>query len=629
MVDQLKKENAFGLWHSPLTAASAGQKLRFEDVQFDSSGNSILWVEGRSSNGVLVRQGNNDARRDITTAKYSVRGGIGYGGGEFTSANGNIFFAEKNGQLFKVNLDSGEPVSLTPAYGAFADPQISPDGHWVLTVFSDGQTDLLSLIPTTGEEWPVQLVKGADFYSSPKWHPGGKTISWVEWNHPSMPWDGTHLMLGRLEGSPPRLVNSHVVAGNLGTPALQPQFSPDGMYLSYLLSNGEWEDLVLLELQTGKSRILIKGDGFHLAEPNWLQGIRSYGWTYDNQEIIYVQKRGGRATLWRVEIRGGETMQIDTSPYTWISQISISPTSTDAVFIGSAPCIPPRIVRRSGNQLNTIAHSDGERLLADYYPTAVPLEWPASDGTMVFGTYYAPTNPEYTSDGLPPAIVYIHGGPTSEQPVTFSSERTYFTSRGYAWLDVNYRGSSGQGRAYLQALRENWGVTDREDAAGGANALITHGLADPRRLIIRGGSAGGYTVLNSLIHYPGLFKAGICLYGVSNLFTLAQDTHKLESHYTDSLVGPLPQAAEKYHAWSPIFHAGQIRDALAIFQGSIDKVVPPSQSEEIIKALQGKGIPLLYKLYEGEGHGFRKDETLASFYSEVERFLQQFVLFAP
>jgi dipeptidyl aminopeptidase/acylaminoacyl peptidase len=224
--------------------------------------------------------------------------------------------------------------------------------------------------------------------------------------------------------------------------------------------------------------------------------------------------------------------------------------------------------------------------------------------------------------------VYIHGGPTTEQPVAYSAERIFFISRGYAWLDVNYRGSSGFGRTYLQALRNRWGETDVEDAANAAKALIENGLADPHKLIIRGGSAGGYTVLNTLIHHPGLFKAGICLYGVSNLFTLAQDTHKFEAHYTDSMVGPLPDAAEKYHAWSPIFHAENIRDALAVFQGSIDRVVPPPQSEEIINVLRTRGVPLLYKLYEGEGHGFRKDETLANSYFEVERFLQQFVLFA-
>jgi len=167
-----------------------------------------------------------------------------------------------------------------------------------------------------------------------------------------------------------------------------------------------------------------------------------------------------------------------------------------------------------------------------------------------------------------------------------------------------------------------------EDAVGAAHALIENRLADPKKLIIRGGSAGGYTVLNALIRNPGLFKAGICLYGVSNLFTLVQDTHKFEARYNDSMVGSLPEAAEKYHAWSPVFHAQSIRDALAVFQGSVDRVVPPSQSEEIVNAVRRNGVPLLYKVYEGEGHGFRKDETLADYYSEVERFLQQFVLFA-
>jgi dipeptidyl aminopeptidase/acylaminoacyl peptidase len=168
-----------------------------------------------------------------------------------------------------------------------------------------------------------------------------------------------------------------------------------------------------------------------------------------------------------------------------------------------------------------------------------------------------------------------------------------------------------------------------QDAAGAAKALAEQGLADPNKLIIRGGSAGGYTVLNALIHHPGVFKAGVCLYGVSNLFTLAQDTHKFELHYTDSMVGPLPQAAGKYHDWSPVFHADKIQDALAIFQGSIDKVVPPSQSEEIVNAVRGRGIPLIYKVFEGEGHGFRKAESLSDYYRDVERFLQQFVLFAP
>lgn len=627
-MENSKNEAPHGQWTSPVTAAATGGKLRLEEVQFDTNGSFIIWVEGRSGTGVLVRQKNGDARCDITNPEISVRGGIGYGGGEFSTHDGRIYFAEKSGRLFSADLELGTPVPITPPYGSFADPQVSPDGHRVMCIFSDGKTDLLCLVDNTGNEWPMQLVKGADFYMSPRWHPGGKIIAWIEWDHPNMPWDGTRLMLGRLEAGTPRLVDSHSVAGDVDQPVYQPEFSSDGRFLSYVVSNGEWEDLVLLELQTGESRVLVKGDGFHLAQPAWVQGLRSYGWTSQNDEILYIRNEGGFASLWRVNIESGETSEVSTVPYTWLTQISTSKVEKAAVMIASSPAIPPRVIRWDETGLRTIAYSDSERLSSDFNPPIVPLQWKAQDGCTVFGNFYPPTNPQYNSEGLPPAILYIHGGPTSEQPVTFSPERLYFTSRGYAWLDVNYRGSSGHGRTYLQALRDKWGETDMEDAASAAQALIDNGLADPNKLIIRGGSAGGFTVLNSLIHYPGLFKAGICLYGVSNLFTLAQDTHKFEAHYTDSLVGALPEAAEKFHARSPVFHANKIQDALAIFQGSIDKVVPPSQSEEIVNALRSRGIPLIYKVYEGEGHGFRKQESLADYYFEVERFLQQFVLFA-
>lgn len=618
----------YGLWSSPVSAAAASQKLRMEDVQFDQAGESLLWVEGRSGIGILVRQKNEDARRDLTNTGLSVRGGVGYGGGEFTTHGDFVFFAEKNGQLFKSGLVEGDPVALTPPYGSFADPQVSPDGQWVLSVFSDGKTDLVALIDASGQSWPIQLVRGADFYMTPRWHPGGKIVAWIEWNHPNMPWDGTRLMLGRLEGNPPRLIDSHSVAGGANLSVSQPQFSLDGRFLSYIVTNNEWEDLMLLELQTGESRVLVTGDSFHLAQPAWVQGERFYGWSAENSEILYIRNHAGQATIWKVNIETGISSPIDTSPYTWITQLSVSTKNNEAAFLASAPGIPTRIIRWDGTSLNVVAYSDSERLPEAFFPTSRSLQWNAEDGSPVYGTYYPPTNPHFESDGLPPAIVYIHGGPTSEQPISFSAERLFFTSRGYAWLDVNYRGSSGFGHTYLQALRGKWGQTDVEDAALAAGALIENELADPGKLVIRGGSAGGYTVLNALERYPGLFKAGICLYGVSNMFTLAQDTHKFEARYLDSMVGPLPDAAQKYHDWSPVFHADKIQDALAVFQGSIDRVVPPSQSEEIVNALRRRGIPVLYKLYEGEGHGFRKVETLSDYYYEVERFLQQFVLFA-
>jgi dipeptidyl aminopeptidase/acylaminoacyl peptidase len=272
--------------------------------------------------------------------------------------------------------------------------------------------------------------------------------------------------------------------------------------------------------------------------------------------------------------------------------------------------------------------STSEAIPTEDLPTPYEINWQSEDGQRVFGIYSPPTSRQYTSDGLPPVIVLIHGGPTSAVQIGYNLEAAFFTSRGYGYLEVNYRGSTGYGRAYREALRGRWGELDVIDAAGGALALVGQGLADPDRLVIKGGSAGGYTVLNALIRYPGLFKAGLCSYGVSNLFTLAMDTHKFEERYTDSLVGPLPEAAEKYRQWSPVFHAERIKDPVAIFQGDEDKVVPPSQSEEIVQALKANGVPHEYHLYPGEGHGFRKAETRQAYYEAIERFLLQYVIFS-
>ncbi len=195
-----------------------------------------------------------------------------------------------------------------------------------------------------------QLVKGADFYMSPRWHPGGKFVAWIEWNHPNMPWDGTHLMLGRLEGTPPHLIDSHSVAGDIDQTVSQPQFSSDGRFLSYIVSNGEWEDLVMLEVQTGQSHILVKGEGFHLSQPGWVQGMRFYGWTFDNKEILYIRNQGGFASLWRVDIESADTTQIETEPYTWLTQLSVSGTDKSVVFLASAPGIPSRVVHWDGTE---------------------------------------------------------------------------------------------------------------------------------------------------------------------------------------------------------------------------------------------------------------------------------------
>jgi dipeptidyl aminopeptidase/acylaminoacyl peptidase len=622
-----RQKKPFGLWPSPITPQTLGQSIRLDDVQWDHDGQSLIWSEGRSNRKILVTQRGSDARRDLLST-LSLSGGVGYGGGEFGVHNGQVFFTEREGKLYSQSLAFGQPTPLTPAFGGIASPAVSPDGKWVAYVFSDGNFDCLSLVDARGQGWPVQLARGADFYMQPAWHPSGERIAWVEWSHPNMPWDGTRVKLARLAGSPPQLVDEQIVGGGDSIAAQQPAFSPDGRWLCFIEANHEWENLILVDLNSGQRRVLFEGNGFHFCTPAWGQGQRHFGWSPSSQALYAVHNFGGVSSLHCVALNGSST-QIDTAPYSSIAQIAVSPSSEQVAFIASGPTTPDRIVLWNGSHLQVIARSETETLDPAYAPEPSAIQWRASDGSPVYGIYYPPTHPAYEDSGPPPAILSIHGGPTGGNSMSWSSSAAYFTSRGYAYVYVSYRGSTGYGRTYREALRQHWGDYDVEDSVSCARWLVQQKLADEKRLIIMGGSAGGYTVLNAMIRYPQVFKAGVCLYGVSNLFTLDLDTHKFEQHYTHSLVGALPEASALYHAWSPIYHADKIENPMIIFQGSQDKVVPPVQSDEIVAVLASRKIPHKYRLYEGEGHGFRKSENISDFYTETERFLIQHVLFAP
>ena len=274
------------------------------------------------------------------------------------------------------------------------------------------------------------------------------------------------------------------------------------------------------------------------------------------------------------------------------------------------------------------ARSQADQIETSYLSDPVDFSWHASDGQTVHGLYYPPMNQACVSDQKPPLICYIHGGPTSAVNFGFSMEANFFTSRGYAYFAVNYRGSTSFGREYREALNDRWGDLDVQDAVEGCQALVDKGSADPGKLVIKGGSAGGYTVLNALIRHPGFFKAGLCSYGVTNLFLFDMDTHKFEAHYNKKLVGTLPQDAKKFHDWSPAFHADKIRDAIAVFQGSDDKVVTLNQAEEMVNALRANRVEVFYRVYQGEGHGFRKAENIKDFYKSIDRFLKQHVIFS-
>ncbi len=625
---ETKIEMPFGLWPSPLDAAMVSQGKSLADVRWDTGSSTLLWVESRGGTGVLVAKPKDSAVRDLTTDE-NVRGGVGYGGGEFDVASGLVVFAARDGRLYRRTLGSELPRPITPQFGASASPCICPDGKWVCYIHSDGENDSLAIVDSEGSHWPHQLAHSADFYMQPAWHPSGKHLAWIEWDHPNMPWDGSRLRMGDFSEGSLTADTIRDIAGEPDTPVSQPQFSPDGRWLSYIISNGEWDDLVLMDIFTGEKQVLINGEGFMLAPNAWIQGTRTYAWSHDSNSIFNVREFGGVTTLWRTNLEDGSSQKLNLDVYTHIKQLTVSTADNRLAFIATSPVVPPRVVSMTDSRISIEARSDTESIPMDRLPVPRTISWNAGDGSQVYGLYYPPSGGSYTCEGTPPAIVNIHGGPTSHATTAFKAEIVYFCSRGYAWLEVNYRGSSSYGRSYQKALYQRWGDVDVEDAVSAAQALAEQGLAHPDKIVIGGGSAGGYTVLNTLIRYPGRFKAGLCRYGVSNNFAMNLDTHKFEKYYNDTLIGTLPEASQHFHDWSAVYHADKIKDALAVFQGTDDKVVPPDQSEQIVNALKRHNIPCIYKLYEGEGHGFRKPETIRDYLQTVERFLQMQVLFTP
>jgi len=475
-----KKLLPYGLWTSPITPALLGRNIQLNDVQWADDGKTLLWVEGRSGKTVLVAKTDDDAARDLTGVVL-VKPTLGYGGGEFNTRAKRAVFAS-GGRLYTIPLSKGLSRPITPDFGQLASPAISPDDRRVLYVHSYEGQDALVITDLDGENFPQKVAQGADFYMQPVWHPGGEKIAWVEWDHPQMPWDGTRLMLSDF-------AETKQLEGDANTPIFQPAFSPDGRYLSYIKADGDWEQLVIFDLDTGKKRILVSGTT--LAMPAWIQGMRTHAWAFDSSHIFYLRNEKGRYSLHLVDVEKGSDVEIKT-PYTYITQLSASPVDGRLAFIGESPQIAQQVVIWQEGKCTPVRRSMADNLVPDYLPSPEAIEWLAADGTTVHGLYFPPSSAEFYGEGLPPVIVSIHGGPTSQKYVGHNAnsrnDAAFFTSRGFGVLQVNYRGSTGYGRNYMLALRKKWGPLDLEDTIDGAQALVDLGLADPKRLIIMAGA---------------------------------------------------------------------------------------------------------------------------------------------
>lgn len=627
----------YGMWESPITPEILSKELRLEDPVWDSD-ESLVWLEGRSDQSTLVvLPPDGHAAHDLNDL-LSARGGVGYGGAAFTAGGGWVYYVEaKTGRIYRQPTTGGSPAApITPGFGACAALTLSPDGSRLLFIRSFEGRDSLEIVDSAGRQWPQILSAGDDFVMQPAWHPDGEQIAWVAWNHPNMPWDGSELRLGRLGFSPggaASLLEMRALAGGEEISIFQPQFSPDGRCLAFASDESGWWQIFLLDLESGEKRRLTDGPAEH-AEPAWVQGRRTFGFTPDSRRIIFLRNQNTVVSLWQVDLETRSAMPVYLDPeYTHLEQISVGAAGIALAVSGNRT--PKRLIVRplpepvqsaAPDHARIVRRSTSEEFAPNYYSAPEAIHWDSENGETVYGLYYPPHHPRFSSSGPPPLIVAAHGGPTGQVHQSFNNETQYFTSRGWGVLWVNFRGSAGYGRKYRNRLWGNWGILDVEDSVAGARFMIASGRVDPKRLVILGGSSGGLVVLKALEDYPGFFKAGVCRYGVADQFALAADTHKFEARYSDRLIGPLPAAADLYRERSPIFFADQIRDPLALFQGEDDTSVPRSQMDAMAAELQRRGTPYVYHVYSGEGHGFRKPETIVHYYRAVNDFLLKHVL---
>ena len=610
---------SYGAWPSPLTAArvTAGA-LRLDQIQLDSG--DVYWLEGRAAEGgrgVIVRaalapDGAEPALRgivDVTPPGFNVRSRVHeYGGAAYTVHNGSVYFTNFADQRVYRQAAGEAPVAMTEPGPMWADYRVDVARHRLIGVREENGVNTIAAIPDR------ILVEGADFYSDPIVSPDGKFLAWLQWNHPNMPWDGTELWVAAFNAGGLIGVREKV-AGGKEESIFQPEWSPEGALYFVSDRTGWWN----LYRWAGTEVEAMHPMAAEFGKPQWTFSMVTYAFLAPNRiAATYVEQGQWKLGFINTDFKTFEPVDL---PVEVLESIKAA-EGAGIYFLGGSSTQPPAIMRLRNGQLDTLRRSVTEQIPPEWISKAEPVTFKVKDRD-VHAFYYAPTNPDVTPppNERPPLLVITHGGPTGATTDVLDPKIQFWTSRGFAVLDVDYSGSTGYGRPYRDRLKGQWGIVDVEDAVGGAEAMVAMGKADPQRLIIRGGSAGGYTTLAALTFFD-TFRAGASYYGISDLEVLQQDTHKFEARYNDTLLGPYPEARDLYHARSPIHFTDRLSCPIILFQGLEDKVVPPNQSEMIYEAALKKGLKVKYVTFEGEQHGFRKAENIIRSLEEELAFYQ-------
>ncbi|MBX2810004.1 MAG: prolyl oligopeptidase family serine peptidase [Cellvibrionaceae bacterium] len=617
-----KQRAPYGSWPSPISSQTLTQGMaHFSEPQLDAD--KCYWLETRPEEQgrtvIVCRDGQGECC-DITPEATSVRTRIHeYGGGSYTVDKGIVYFVNNADQRIYCQPPQQPAFPLSPEgdyrYGDFC---IDPTRQQLIGVCEIHHPDreaencivAVNLDGTSVSGFHL-LAFGNDFYSNPRVSPDGQHLSWLSWQHPQMPWDNTECWLA--EFSALGLLQKHrKVAGGSDDGSrqesvFQPQWSPTGE-LFFVSDRSQWWNLYRFSPISKETHPVVAMEA-EFATPQWVFGLSCYSFI-NSYHIFCCYTHEGRWSGALIDTLTQRLTPINL-PYNSISYIAGNEDTDTAVFIAASDTQTPSLFQWHDQKITLLAQSRPLSLAAADISTAEAISFHNRQGQRVHGFYYPPQNQSYQGPAAdkPPLLVICHGGPTSATHGALSLKVQYWTSRGFAVFDINYSGSTGYGRAYRDRLRGQWGKLDVDDICSGADYLIQQGRVDADKVAVRGSSAGGFTVLAALT-FGSVFKAGASLYGIGDLSLLASDTHKFESRYLDQLVGPYPEDKDLYQQRSPIHHVDQLNCPVIFLQGLEDKVVPPNQAETMVKALAERNIPVAYASYRGEGHGFRKAETI-------------------
>jgi dipeptidyl aminopeptidase/acylaminoacyl peptidase len=610
--------------------ALAAGGIGFGDLR--SANGRLYWTENvpARSGAIALFSATDGAIAPVTPEDANVRTRVHeYGGAPYIVDGGTVYYSQYSDQRLYALKEGGKPTAVTPDKYRYADCVAQPGAQKsaALICVREDHTDpahvrnTLVRLPMPISGAGDVLFEGTDFVSYPRLSPDGKRLAFITWNHPNMPWDGTELHVAELSSQ--GLKDAKVIAGGATESVQEPQWDQDGTLYFIADRTGFWN----LYAQRANGAHPVWARAAEFATPLWQFGQSNYLLMGDGKAVVTYRERG-IARLAVVDLKSGSHRELDL-PYVDFSHLAKMDARRIAAVAGSSKAPTSIVTIDIGNSKVTTLRTAGQSALAaDSISVAVPIDFPSAHGRTSHAFYYAPTNPNFqgTPGTLPPVIAFVHGGPTALSSPSLRSGIQFWTSRGFAVVDVNYGGSSGYGRTYRQELNGQWGVVDVEDTIAAVHFLIDTKRADPKRTAISGGSAGGYTVLVAL-STSDVFKAGADHYGVSDMTALARDTHKFESRYLDSLIGPLPAAQAVYDNRSPLNHLDGFKVPVLVLQGAEDPVVPPNQSQRIVEALRARHVPVAYVLYPGEGHGFRNPKNIInsvqaelSFYGQVFGF---------